>query len=521
MARFHCLIGVALLSIMGHVAAREPAPVHFTVARYEVSGDNPLSPGETRSLLAPYTGEQAGIEQLEAATRTLEKALISRGYSFHRVVLPPQTLEGGVVRLRVVAIRLGQVRVTGNRRLGRDQILRALPPLAEGTTPNTRELARSLSLANRQPGRRLLISMKQGTGPGTIDAEVKVEEQRPYTLFTDASNIGTERTGSVRLSVGGQLANALGHDDSFTAVYTFSHQQPDKVNQYGLSYTMPLYPLASSVTAFYTRSTVDTGTVGDFEVSGAGRFFGLELTHLLLRRGNYAHQFSVGLQDRLFENNALFNAAVNLASDVRSRPLSFRYQGRYQKERARLQFHLGVAVNTGGGHLNDQAHYTAVRVGADSQWKVLQFGAEAGYTLPHAWQLRAVAEGQLTEDALIPGEQFGMGGAGSVRGFQERAVVGDSGVRMSAELWSPPVTFLPGLRGLLFLDSGYRDLNVTLPGESSGDFIASIGAGLRWQWRRYASLTLDYGHVINAARQLASTADKGNVKWHFNFLLRY
>ncbi|MBL8880785.1 MAG: DUF58 domain-containing protein, partial [Phycisphaerales bacterium] len=53
-----------------------------------------------------------------------------------------------------------------------------------------------------------------------------------------------------------------------------------------------------------------------------------------------------------------------------------------------------------------------------------ELAAELGATLalPVAddWQLRTRVNTQWTPDALVPGEQFGMGGAQSVRGYEER-----------------------------------------------------------------------------------------------------
>ena len=60
----------------------------------------------------------------------------------------------------------------------------------------------------------------------------------------------------------------------------------------------------------------------------------------------------------------------------------------------------------------------------------------------------------------MPGELFGIGGAGSVRGFEERELAGDSGASLSLEAVSAnlaeSVAWLDGgdLRALLFADAG-------------------------------------------------------------------
>ncbi len=513
-----CLLAVLLLLPAG--TAVVAAPVLFHVDGFVVEGDRRLSPAETDALLKPYTGDQTSLENLQAAAEALEKAYREHGYTFYRVTLPPQTLEGGRVRLEVVGIRLGEIQTSGNRRDSREQILRSLPALKSGEVPDNRRIARALSLANRNPARQTLISLKQGLEPGTIDADVKIREQRPWSLFGAVNNIGSARTGSVRMTLGGQYNDLLGYDDSLTAVYTFSQQRPEQVRQYGVTYSVPLYPIASTLSISHSRSDVDTGTIGDFAVSGAGRFFGISLNHLFLRHGNYSHEITVSLEDRLFLNDAVFNNTVNLGVDVRSRPLTLAYQGRYQSQHLSASLYGSYVVNTGGGNRNNQVTYTLARAGAVSDWDLFRLGGEARLGLSSNWEARLMLDAQLSHDALIPGEQFGLGGMNSVRGFEERALAADSGARLSAEIWTPPVSFIPGLRLLAFLDNGYKDLEVATPGETSGDLIASAGLGARWRWRQYLSLSLDYGHVLNHAQQLAG-GDRGNVKWHFNLLFKY
>ena len=107
------LILMLLASTAG--SADEAPPLTFVVERFSVAGDNPLDATATETALAPFAGEHAGMEGLLAARDALEMALRTAGHGFHRVVLPPQTLSGGVVMLEIVPIALGEVRIAGNR----------------------------------------------------------------------------------------------------------------------------------------------------------------------------------------------------------------------------------------------------------------------------------------------------------------------------------------------------------------------------------------------------------------------
>jgi hemolysin activation/secretion protein len=54
------------------------------------------------------------------------------------------------------------------------------------------------------------------------------------------------------------------------------------------------------------------------------------------------------------------------------------------------------------------------------------------------WSLQGRVLLQWTPDPLVPGEQFGLGGAQLVRGYEEREATGDRGWLASLEVASPP-----------------------------------------------------------------------------------
>ena len=320
---------------------------------------------------------------------------------------------------------------------------------------------------------------------------------------------------------GVQHSNLLGVDDTAVVSYTTSQQKPDDVKQYGISYTVPVYRWASSVNLFYSRSDVDVGTINELDISGAGRFLGGTITHLLLRHGNYSHAVSVGLIDRFLENDALF-IGTNLAADVRSRPVSVGYTAKYKTAKAQMGFAAYFNANIGGGKKNTEAQYVANRFGADTDWRRWNLSGHVNYFLPRKWLLRGVFEGQYADEPLIPGEQFGLGGMNSVRGFNERSVLGDSGARLSGEIWLPPIEVLGSLRVLGFMDYGYMNRENALPGETDSESIVSSGLGIRWNWRNNVNLAVDYGYVINDATHLrGTTADAGDSRWHVNLFVRY
>lgn len=497
------------------IDAAQPPELSFAVSGFAIEGDNPLTQAHTDGVLAPYLGEHTGLDRLLEAAKTLEQAMIEREYSFYRVVVPPQSIADGRVQLKVVSFTLGRVGIEGNEFFSIENIRRALPSLIEARSPNTRQLARERLHANRHPDRKLELRFTESEALRSVNAAVEVQDQRPYRVFALVNNTGNDETGKTRASVGFQHTNVFDLDHALTLTYTRSPEEFRKVRQYGGNYIVPLYSLGGTLGVFYTRSDVDTGTIGDFfDVSGAGEFFGVSYTHHLRAIGAYVQNLGVSIEDREFENRF---EVTGLAErfNVRSRPLSLSYSAEYGGEAISANGFVSYARNIPVGRFNDKRSYQANRFGADHVWDVLRFGAGADFTLPYELTLRSRLNAQVSNEPLISGEQFGAGGARSVRGYDERAVAGDSGFTTSAELWSPR---LPGgFRALGFVDFGLVRRKSPAAGELRREQLAGAGLGLRWYWKSNVGMETDLGVALTEAGQ----QDAGDLKAHISVFARY
>ena len=513
---------VVLLFVVMVVPAQAQTPVvRFEVERFVVEGDNPLSEARTREVLAPFIGEHAGVDGLLAAADALERAIEEAGVAFQRVVLPPQSLQDGEVALRVVVFKVVQVEVRGAQHHTEANVRRSLPALREGETPDTGAIARNLALANLQPWKATTLTLRESeTDPAGLDATVEVEDRRPWLVWSALDNTGSDSTGDLRWSAGGSAGNLFGRDDTVNASYITSPGHAGQVRQWAVSYGAPVYGLGGTVSGYYVRSDVDTGRVLElFDVSGEGVFGGVLYTHELRRLGGLAHRLSVGIDDRQFDNDVVVTGLeIDVAPPpVRSRPVSLGYGAEYAAEDWGIDLWAQYAHNLKGGGSNDDTVYEFNREGAKARWDALRGGATLSWTLPAQWSVRGLVEGQVANEALIAGEQFGLGGVSSVRGFSERQIAGDDGVRGSLELWLPTLT-ATAPRFLFFADAGrvFTARGIAVSSDDTSDSLASLGAGLRWTWKEHVSLLVDVAKVVEGTE----TRDDG-VRGHLNLLVRY
>ena len=503
------LLATALLTGVADARPKDDGVVYFNVDAFDVTGENPLGRQETDALLAPYLGEQAGFLGLSNAAEVLESAIRAKGYTFHRVIVPPQRARG-TIELRVLEFRIGDVIIEGNEHFDRENILAMLPSLVPGETPNSRALSRDMQRANQHPAKNLSLTMRPSDAEDRVDALVSVEDTSPHRFFANANNWGSDSTGEARLALGYQYGNFLGRDHVVTATYTTSPKETDSVKQYGLTWQMPLYDRAASLTLLASYSDVDSGVVADFfEVTGEGTVFGATLDHSLLNRGRYRHGLRAMIFDKAFDNAVDF-LGQDIGTDLRSTPIGIGYRGAWVNERASLGFTATYERNAPIGRNNDRDLYAQARTGADTNWYAFRFNGFADYRISGPWLLRTRLNGQYAGQPLIPGEQFGLGGERSIRGFQQRVDASDDGLSANVELWLPRPTDSTNV--LLFLDGGVGTRHENLAGEEGTPTLLGTGIGLRWRQSRHFNASLDWAYVLEGTGE----TEDGDSRLHFN-----
>lgn len=526
--RIWLLAALLALPVAGWSQGAKPAEgLLLEVKRFAVEGENPLSAGETDALLAPHLGQHRSLATLETAARALETAIRSRGYAFHRVIVPAQRPEGGVLKLRVLVFSLSEVTVTGNQHFSTENILRSVTALEPGKSPDVRELGRQLSLANQHPAKRLGVRIKESQKRDHLDAEIQVRDVPSSQTFLsltghtrDFDNSINRNTGYTRLTIGHQESNLFDRDHALTLAYTTSPEHVSRVTQLGAFYWLPIYGYHTTLNAYFTKSDVDSGTIGlggqSFDVSGSGVFYGLRVTHALPKLRAISHDVSAALDSRYFKSEVGFAGTSLPAVTVGSLPLSLRYTGRIEQPGSGIGTYVEYVINTGGGRSGDQASYTLSRAGADKNWDAFRWGVDASHGFGQGWTFSGRLRGQYANEALIPGEQFGVGGVGSVRGLRDRETTGDKGYTLNLELHAPRV--LGGLQPFAFYDQGQRRHVVAVPGIVSQDSAASIGLGVRWNWQRRLDITATYANVVNG---VSNGTPSGHDKLHFSLFYRF
>ncbi len=514
-------LAAPLLAMAQTSFAPVPSP-SFVIQGFDITGDNPLDQAETTRILAPYLRTDATLETLQKATAALEASMKEKGFALHRVGLPAQDV-GPTIKLNVVKFVIGKVVIDGSQRYSEENVRNSLPELIEGTSPNFRTLAVQTAIANESPGKRVQVALKAADQPDKIDARIILQEGSPWMMSAALSNAGNEATGNDRLTLSAGHANLWDKDHQLSAAYTTSLERPSAVQQLGLSYRLPLYRLGGGLGFTYTQSDV-AGNFGAFTSTGAGKTMGANYNLYLQPDGGYRGYVAFGLDDKQFDVTQI--NGVPLPGQVlrRSRPLSVGYNARIETDATVWGYNTDVVLNLGGGSGNDVSAYrTEDQRISTAQWRALRGGGYFTTSVSDGWLLSVRGQFQFSPDALISGEQFGLGGASSVRGTSERPLSGDSGALLTGEVSTPE--WIAGMRLLGFVDSGWlSNNNPNGNPKPANDSLSSVGVGLRYSTPQY-SLTADFGHVLSGTTMPillnSGLPQKGDQKLHVNLTARF
>jgi hemolysin activation/secretion protein len=288
-----------------------------------------------------------------------------------------------------------------------------------------------------------------------------------------------------------------------------------------VGYHIPYYQygLSLDLIAAYSSSSTQNGSI---YFAGKGTVFGARVNYALPSIGDIRHKLIAGIDYK--ESNNHVTGCIAPCASITEQPLSLAYYAQVTRPDFQGSGGFSLISNLTGGAQNSFANYQSARVAASGStlvatpnWRAWRMNLGGGLSLPHDWQIRAMGNGQYSRDLLIPAEQFGAGGALSVRGYPERVAAGEKGYIANFELYSPDFNkYFPipndSLRMLLFWDTARTTLNDQPL--SPHTYLSSLGLGLRVVHNRDVNIKFDLGWAQKQVPYLGSLTPKNDVRGH-------
>lgn len=464
-----------------------PRDFQFRVNRIEVVGNTVLQ-DEIAELTRPFENQELTFNDLLQLRTEITQLYIDNGYITSGAFLPNnQNLSDGVVQIEVVEGSLEEIAIRGLGHL-QEAYVRSRIQLATRPPLSQPQLEEALRLLQLDP---LIASVNAeliaGSRPGQNILLMDLEEAPAFFTELAVNNYRSPSIGSVQGVIGVSHNNLFGLGDRFAAAYSVG----EGLDLYDIEYTVPVSPLGSTLSVGFNNSDsrIVTDAFEDLDIRSDAETFSVGLRHPVVRSPESELGLSLGLDLRrsqtfLLDDPFSFSPGPELGlSKVTAIRFSQDWVQRYPRRvlAARSQFSLGV----------DVFDATNNEIGIDGQFFSWLGQVQWVERVSPSVLLVTRVNSQLTPDALLPIERFGIGGIATVRGYEENQIVADNGVTASLE-------------ALISLSQNPNELLLTpfaevgtawnnRGAEPDPSTLASVGVGLRWQLDPSLQLRLDYG----------------------------
>lgn len=508
-----CLLLMLMIS-QGALAplcfAGEGESTGFEIKIFEVTGNTLFPENKLREVVLPFTGSGKTATDVEKARDALEKFYHEAGYPAVMVNIPEQTLQEGVVRLQVIESRIGRVKVTGNRYFTMEKVMKDLPSFTPGSILYLPQVQKEIGRLNRSQDIKVDPVMTPGKELGTIDVELKVEDNLPFHGYLELNNKSSYDTSEWRFSGMVRYDNLWQSEHSLSFQYQTAPQNTKEVQVLGGSYVLPAPWQEDDQLALYgiwsdSETSFSSGIEG-FQVIGKGKIFGTRYVTALPGYKLYTHNLTMGIDYKQFDQ------AVGFASDsdqkthkpVSYLPLSFSYSSSLPDEWGGMtQFNWGVNMSFRGvGSQESQFEFVRYKGRADYVYETASI--QRTQKLPWEMNLFVKVDGQTTDQPLIDNEQYIAGGMDSVRGYKESEASGDEAVHTTIEVSFQNPFEKSGIgkwfqmTPFLFYDLAELTIQDPLPETARTIILEGAGAGIRGTMAKNLEYELDWAKPMHA-----------------------
>ena len=440
------------------VASEQPRPeigVEDQTPRYQQAGDDAqftienfileapdldLDKKELTRILEEGMGEYRTMAQLRRTVDALTSYCRSHGYPAAAVYLPPQESADGIVVLRVLPGRYGEIAIENNSRLKTPVARRIIAGLKADDIITTEKLETALYSVSDATGARAVGVLSPGTAFGTSKLTVRIEDSKESNTVFYVENYGSPSTGRYRYGLQETIYNASGAGDKVSLGTLISN---------------------GSLRNFYANYETVVGHGGSTLGLGISRM-NYKIGQTLSAIGAEGNSLTVSLFGQvplyhLTNRSLIFRYGYNYR-DLNDDITAFELTGK--KHTHSVYAGLVGMHRVQGLTLNYNANLTLGTLGLDSEYSrilgelnrtedgayaKLEAEVTAVQQLGHTTDFLVKVAGQKASRNLDSSEEFYLGGPNGVRAYAQGEGAGDEGILATAELrYHTPV------RGLTF-----------------------------------------------------------------------
>ncbi len=503
-------------------AEQSDGPPPFDIFEYQVQGNSRLSDAQIEQAVTPFLGESKSFQDVASARLALETAYHDAGYLTVIVTIPEQKVDEGVVTLIVNEVPIDKLKIAGSQYHEPRVIRSQIPELAEGNVPNFPQMQRELTNVNRSADLKATPILRAGQTPGTVEAELDIDDELPVHGSIELSNRQSPNTTPERLSGAIRYDNLFQSGQSLGLSTQLSPQDLSQVKVFSGTYVIPDGDQGDAYTIYAVRSRSSLATLANspgLGVLGNTDILGLRYAMVLPGSEDYTQNLSAG-PDYKRVNQTITAKAGNETAPINYVPLVATYTGDILGGDKPTIIEATATLGVRGLFGNSDTEFLAKRTqGGSANYFVLRSDIQHTEEFKK-WSFYSKLEFQAASGPLVSNEQFVAGGSESVRGYLEGEVAGDDALHGMFELHTPDYkpwgsTSLWTMNWLMFFDTALLHTSYAEAPQPTNQNIHSAGFGYLLTAPRGFSFQMYLAHAYDNAE--ITKAGENRVQAHLEW----
>lgn len=481
--------------------------VKFVLKSVHIDGVTAYDQASLSSLYKGMIGKTISLSDVYGLADRLTAKYRNEGYLLTQVVVPPQTIESGNIRLRTVEGFVENVSIQGAQGKNAGYLKDFAERIRTAKPLNAKALERYLLLMNDLAGVSARAVLSPSKTAGASDITIVVEE-KPVDLFFQVDNRGSRYLGPIQFNAGTRLNNAFGfHEGISLQAVTAPDHWPERELDYGsVTWSQPLNHEGTKLNLGAGITSTEPGfDLTPFAVKGIARTLNAELSHPFIR--SRQQNLYGSLKFNLLNTEREDNLGLGKTTD-RIRVL--RGGGTYQFTDGLLGINTISAEASQGLDIlkmKDKGLGNPTRALGDPEFFKGTLELSRVQRLTDTFELFWAASGQKSANVLLASEEFGVGGANFGSAYDSSEITGEDGLATRLELRANDAN-VPGIAFSQiygFYDIGKvwdRDNAVAKEKRRS---IASTGVGMRTSFNDNVSGTVEI--AVPLTREVQTQGD--------------
>lgn len=480
--------------------------------RVRVVGATVLSESAITAPFAGMYGRRPSVRELRTALDEVNRLYRDAGYALGRAIIPGQSVQGGVLTVRVVEGYVGEIKVEAETEDRRQLVLRFGDEVLAERPLTARTLQRYLLTLRDIPGLTVgsrIAAFDANTGAATLAISADLQ---PFSAQSSFDHRARLEGLPFQLFVGGSGNNLFGWGDQLTLVTLAT----DDINENHLlqgSYSAMVGSRGARilVNGSLARFHADEAVPGIVLISSSQRMATNFSYPLILTP---RRTLSAAFGGYYAQSEHEFSGVTLLEDEILALVAEAQYFQRIGEDwytNVLLRLTQGLDLfGVGDGPL---AH---TRPGAPQDFTKLRATASMTYRATERLSLIFSADAQYSPVSLLSAEEIAFGGSRFGRGYEQAEISGDRGYALSfqTQYRFPIGSSTWSLMPYAFVDYA-QAFNTPSSGQPSADLL-STGVGTWISRGQSVSVGLEADKPLTRTPRYQEDKD-----WRFFFMLRY